>query len=182
MHEDVADGVRFLIAERIADSSRICIVGSGYGGYAAVMGPTLTPDLYACGVGINAVSNLRELFGYLNHLFAFGKESNTVAGWKDLVGDPYGLGPEAELVEAPIAAFNVPMLMIHAIGDSVVPYRQTDNFVRLLANHQLPYTLLPLEDEDHWLSTSESRIQVLEALERFLAKQLQPERAPGAGT
>ena len=43
------------------DAGRARIVGDSYGGYAALAGATLTPDLYKCVVSITGVSDLDEI-------------------------------------------------------------------------------------------------------------------------
>ncbi|HYP00814.1 MAG TPA: prolyl oligopeptidase family serine peptidase, partial [Pyrinomonadaceae bacterium] len=50
MQDDVTWGVKYLISQGITDPKRIGIMGSSYGGYAALAGVTLTPDLYAAAV------------------------------------------------------------------------------------------------------------------------------------
>lgn len=58
MQNDVTDGVQFLVDKGVVDTKRICIVGASYGGYAALAGVAFTPDLYACAVSINGISDL----------------------------------------------------------------------------------------------------------------------------
>uniref|UniRef100_A0A915E175 Peptidase S9 prolyl oligopeptidase catalytic domain-containing protein n=1 Tax=Ditylenchus dipsaci TaxID=166011 RepID=A0A915E175_9BILA len=41
-----------------ADSNRIAIFGASYGGYAALVGMTMTPDVFACGIDLFGPSNL----------------------------------------------------------------------------------------------------------------------------
>jgi len=36
----------------------MCIVGHGYGGYAALAGAVFTPDLYKCAVSVGGISDL----------------------------------------------------------------------------------------------------------------------------
>ncbi|HME61573.1 MAG TPA: prolyl oligopeptidase family serine peptidase [Candidatus Binatia bacterium] len=38
MHDDLIDGVNWLIEEKVADPKRIAIMGASYGGYAALVG------------------------------------------------------------------------------------------------------------------------------------------------
>ncbi|MEI6791189.1 MAG: prolyl oligopeptidase family serine peptidase, partial [Myxococcaceae bacterium] len=58
MQDDLTDGVKWAIEQGIADPSKICIFGGSYGGYAALVGATFTPDLYKCAVDIVGPSNL----------------------------------------------------------------------------------------------------------------------------
>lgn len=59
MQDDVTDATRWAIAEGIADVNRICIHGSSYGAYAALMGVTREPTLYRCASGNVGLYDLR---------------------------------------------------------------------------------------------------------------------------
>src|SRR5262249_50754797 len=50
MHQDLIDGVDWLIASGVADPKKVAIAGGSYGGYATLVGLTFTPDKFACGV------------------------------------------------------------------------------------------------------------------------------------
>jgi dipeptidyl aminopeptidase/acylaminoacyl peptidase len=51
MHDDLIDAVDWAIAQGYADPDRVAIAGSSYGGYAALVGVTVTPDRFAAAVG-----------------------------------------------------------------------------------------------------------------------------------
>lgn len=59
MQDDVTDATKWAIEQGIADPKRICIYGSSYGGYAALMGTIREPDLYRCAIGSVGVYDLR---------------------------------------------------------------------------------------------------------------------------
>ena len=61
MHNDLVDGVNWAIQAGIADQQKIAIFGGSYGGYAALVGATFTPDLFCCAVDIVGPSNLLTL-------------------------------------------------------------------------------------------------------------------------
>ena len=52
MQDDVTWGVKYLVAQGIADPKRVGIMGGSYGGYATLAGVAFTPDVYAAGVAI----------------------------------------------------------------------------------------------------------------------------------
>jgi dipeptidyl aminopeptidase/acylaminoacyl peptidase len=62
MQDDLTDAVQWAIAEGIADPARVAIYGASYGGYAALIGAMLTPDLYACAVNYVGASDLEITF------------------------------------------------------------------------------------------------------------------------
>ena len=46
MHTDLIDGVNWAIKNNIVDSDKVCIMGGSYGGYATLVGLTMTPDVF----------------------------------------------------------------------------------------------------------------------------------------
>ena len=52
MHDDLVDAVNWAIDAGIADPEKIAIYGGSYGGYAALVGATFTPDLFCCAVDV----------------------------------------------------------------------------------------------------------------------------------
>jgi dipeptidyl aminopeptidase/acylaminoacyl peptidase len=60
MQDDLTDAVQYAIRSGLANANRICIVGAGYGGYAALMGAVKTPNLYRCAVSLGGVTDLRD--------------------------------------------------------------------------------------------------------------------------
>ena len=61
MQDDITWGVKYLVAQGIADPKRVGIMGGSYGGYATLAGVAFTPDLYAAAVSIVGPSNLITL-------------------------------------------------------------------------------------------------------------------------
>ena len=61
MHTDLLDAVNWAVAEKIADAKLISITGGSYGGYATLVGMTLSPDVFACGIDIVGPSNIITL-------------------------------------------------------------------------------------------------------------------------
>ena len=60
MQDDITWGVKYLVAQGIADPKRVGIMGGSYGGYATLAGVAFTPDLYAAAVSIVGPSNLHH--------------------------------------------------------------------------------------------------------------------------
>jgi dipeptidyl aminopeptidase/acylaminoacyl peptidase len=169
MQDDVTDGVRAMIDQGIADPKRVCIAGMSYGGYSALAGAAFTPELYACAISVNGLSDLPNMLGYQRRVG--GDESDRVAYWKEHIGPAND--PDVIARSPARAARNVraPVLLIHGIDDSIVPVAQSQGMMRALGSVP-PHELIELSGEDHWLSRSATRIRVLTEMERFLAKHL----------
>src|SRR5205814_9551127 len=61
MQDDLIDAVNWIVEQGYADPARVAICGGAYGGYAALVGATFTPDLFCCAVDIVGPSNLTTL-------------------------------------------------------------------------------------------------------------------------
>jgi len=170
MQDDVTDGVKALITLGIVDPKRICIVGASYGGYAALAGAAFTPELYACAVSVAGVSDLPEMLAYGEKMA--GEDSDTVYYWRDSIGnrdDP----KVAQKSPARFARnFRAPVLLIHGTNDSVVPIAQSQMMVNALREAGARHQFITLDSEDHWLSSSATRIRMLTEIEKFLAANL----------
>lgn len=170
MQTDLSDGVRWLASEGIIDPKRVCIVGASYGGYAAMAGPTIDQGVYRCAVSVAGVSDLNEMIKWSGG-GASGRSSPVVRYWMRFMGaqrlgDPAldGLSPALLADRA-----DAPMLLIHGRDDTVVPYDQSVRLYNALRRAGKPVELVPLDDEDHWLSAPETRQKMLSETVRFLA-------------
>jgi dipeptidyl aminopeptidase/acylaminoacyl peptidase len=65
-------------------------------------------------------------------------------------------------------AINVPILLIHGRDDTVVDYQQSQAMFDALKAANKDAKFLTLQREDHWLSRSATRLQMLQATASFL--------------
>lgn len=177
MQDDITDGTQWLVDSGIADPRRLCIVGGSYGGYAALMGAAKTPDLYRCAVSFAGVADLRDLLQYQSN-FAGGKVAEQQIGrwW----GDRAQL--KATSPSELAGQIKVPVLLVHGTKDRSVPFRQSEIMADALKKAGGKFEFIEQEDGDHHLSNYNHRLQMFEALDRFLALHLaaQPSAATAA--
>jgi acetyl esterase/lipase len=172
MQDDITDGVRFLIDSGRADPDRVCIVGASYGGYAALAGGAFTPELYKCVAAIAPVSDLPAML--IDERRDYGSDHWAIQYWTKFIGD---LKSERAKLEAisPVnhaAAFRAPVLLIHGKDDLVVPMRHSARMERALNSENKSVELIQLAGEDHWLSTGETRLETLKALDAFVSAHI----------
>lgn len=170
MQNDVTDGVKALIAQGLADPARVCIVGASYGGYAALAGAAFTPELYACAISVNGVSDLPGMLG--NAEKRGGGESDAVAYWNAHIGSVHD---PAVIAASPFRAaqrIEAPILLIHGVNDTVVPIMQSQIMANALRESGKTHDFIKLDGEDHWLSRSDTRIRMLQEIDGFLARYL----------
>lgn len=169
MQDDVTDGVKSLIAEGLADAHRVCIVGASYGGYAALAGAAYTPDLYACAASINGVSDLPQVLYWLEQ--NSGGDSDSLAYWHESMGSRLA-DLRAHSPRDSVDTIRAPLLIMYSADDTAVPPAQSLEMARALTRAGKQVKLVKLEGDDHWLSRSQTRTQMLRELESFLGAEL----------
>ena len=172
MQDDVTDAISSAISKGFADPKRVCIVGLGFGGYVALAGATSTPEMFACAASINGIADLPSLIEHLD------KASDNSRYWHEHIGDASNRQVVRASPSRNAGKVRAPILLIHGTEDSLVPIQQSRIMARALKQAGKPYEFIELQDEDHWLSRSATRIRTLSELERFLAKHLGPTGRP----
>lgn len=173
MQTDVTDGVDALVRSGRVDPARICIMGASYGGYAALVGATLTPDKYACAVSIGGVSDLVLM---LDNVSIGNEHSFSADWWRLSMGDRRRDRAHLQAISpANLAAqVRIPILIMHGTQDSVVPIQQSRLMRDRLQQAGKNVRYVELNGDDHWLSDGALRTQALQEMERFLAENIGP--------
>ncbi|HYE47471.1 MAG TPA: S9 family peptidase [Caulobacter sp.] len=175
MQTDLSDGVRQLAGQGIVDPKRVCIVGSSYGGYAALAGATLDRGVYRCAVAVAGLSDLKR-FMASEARETRGSNNDTLRYWSRFMGVE-GRGDRDLLTISPItyaAQVEIPVLLIHGKDDTVVLFEQSRMMFDALRRAGKTTELVTLKGEDHWLSRADTRLQMLEATVAFLEKYNPP--------
>ncbi|WP_323846472.1 S9 family peptidase [Microbulbifer magnicolonia] len=169
MQDDVDDGVAALVAARMVDPERICIVGSSYGGFVALYGAVKRPDIYKCSVSFGGVSELSAMHYHAK------EQLRGLDYWKKSIGDQYDYDELAAYSPLDIAGKDsAPMLLFHGDMDTVVPFFQSEKMYKKLKKFRVKGSrLVTLEGEDHWLSKGESRKVFLAESLSFIRKNIQ---------
>jgi pimeloyl-ACP methyl ester carboxylesterase len=120
MQWDVEDCVDSLVKAGRADPAKLAILGGSYGGYAAMMGPILKPDLYRCAVSRAGPSDL--LADLADTRRDAGADSELYDWWTTLMGDPAQDGAmlRAASPAQRAAEFKIPLLLYHGTKDRIV--------------------------------------------------------------
>ncbi|MEU5599950.1 S9 family peptidase [Streptomyces sp. NPDC020298] len=172
MHDDLIDGVRWAVDQGYADPDRVAIMGGSYGGYAALVGVTFTPDVFAAAVDVVGVSDLAN---FLRSQPDFVKPM-LAHNWFTYVGDPADPEQEADmLARSPISRVDqirTPLMVVHGANDARVALAESDQLVEALRARDVPVEYIVMEDEGHAIENPENVIALYTAAERFLAEHL----------
>jgi len=176
IQDDITDGVKWLIAQGIADPDRIGITGASYGGYAALVGLVKTPELYRAGAAYAPVTDIELLisddkwydWGYEWHQTMIGGER----------GDKSRLRESSPLRR--VAEIRVPVLLGHGTDDQRVHVRQSQRMAEALKKAGKDYQYLEFPDEVHGFLLESNRIRWYTSLADFFDRNLAPRAAAEA--
>lgn len=171
MQDDITAGVQHLIKQGIADPARICIVGSSYGGYAALWGLVKTPELYRCGVSFAGVSDIE-------HMFQDGSDrvgNKTAREWMlssigDARADPRRFDQVSPLKYAD--RILAPVLLVHGELDRRVPISHAEKMKAALNRSGKKVEWLTFEDEGHGIFYMRNEIAYYEKLLEFIDRHI----------
>jgi dipeptidyl aminopeptidase/acylaminoacyl peptidase len=167
MQDDLADGVRWLIAEGIANPTRVGIYGVGYGGYAALLAAAKTPELFRAAASFGAVTDLVDLLENPEH-FRTSDLNNPTEG--KLPGDR---GALAAISPARLAgAIRVPLLVGHGLDDPIVNPAQAHAMVDAVEKAGGKIESYLYRRELHDLIDEANRSEFHEKLAAFFARHL----------
>ncbi len=172
MHDDLLDAVSWAIEKGITTKDQVAIMGGSYGGYAALVGLTITPDVFACAVDIVGPSNLVTL---MKSIPPYWKPFYDA--WKIKVGgDPDT--PEGNAILMAKSPINYvknikkPLLIGHGANDPRVKQEESEQIVNAMKASNIPVTYVLYPDEGHGFARPENRLSFYAVTESFLASTL----------
>lgn len=169
MHDDLVDAVQWAIARGIANPQKVAIYGGSYGGFAALVGATFTPDLFCCAVDIVGPSNL---ITFIQTIPSYWKP--LLALFQQRVGNPE---TEEAFLQSRSPLFKVdqikvPMLIAQGANDPRVKQAESEQIVEAMKRRGIDYDYLLFPDEGHGFAKPANRLTFYQAAEKFLARHL----------
>ncbi len=171
MHDDLLDAVGWAVDSGVADRDRIAIYGGSYGGYATLVGLTMTPEVFACGVDIVGPSNIITLLESIPPYWA-----PMIQMFKDRVGDfTTEAGREFLTARSPLTfadRIRRPLLIGQGANDPRVKQAESEQIVTAMTRHGIPVTYVLFPDEGHGFAEPANRLSFFAVAEAFLAEHL----------
>jgi dipeptidyl aminopeptidase/acylaminoacyl peptidase len=169
INNDIADGVQWLISNKIANPRRIGIYGTGIGGYIALNSVYANPDLYACAASNSGVINL---FSYLKSIPPFLKTNLQM--YYTIIGNPVTQVDYMRQASPVFHAekFKVPVFIAQSPEDPRVNSAEVVQFVKELKKRNVNVSYFEKDKEGFPVSNDEGRRQLYQALGQFLDSNL----------
>jgi dipeptidyl aminopeptidase/acylaminoacyl peptidase len=171
MHDDLIDAVNWAVAAKVADPKKTAIMGGSYGGYATLVGLTVTPDVFAAGVDIVGPSNLVTLLNTIPPYWApqIDLFTSRVGDHRTEEGRRF-LESRSPLTH--VDRISRPLLIGQGANDPRVKQSESDQIVKAMQSRNIPVTYALFPDEGHGFARPENSIAFMALTEAFLARHL----------
>jgi dipeptidyl aminopeptidase/acylaminoacyl peptidase len=167
---DIAGGVDDLVSKEIADPKKICIAaGGGVDGYAALSTLAAQKGKYACAIAFSPITDMVVLLTHQHYgsALAYNNVSSTFARNHDKFPDAtlakFSPAKHADDVSAPVLLLDVDK---YAWNDHTLLMRDA------LQSAKKPVETILMKDEDGSLLRAQSRVALLNAVDKFLAAHI----------
>lgn len=178
MHDDLVDATAWAMDKGLTVKDKIAIMGGSYGGYAALVGLTKTPELFACAVDIVGPSNLKTLVSsvpeYWKPFFPIFKKM--IGGDLDSTEGRLSLEKRSPLNY--VDNIKRPLLIGHGAFDPRVKQAESDQMVHQMLAKGVPVTYVLYPDEGHGFRRPENRLSFFAVTEAFLNQHLKGRLEP----
>lgn len=169
MHDDLIDGVDWAVREGIVDKNKIAIFGASYGGYAALVGATFTPDTFAGAIDLFGPSSLESLvedfpsYWSKQYWYKYVGSGRTPKGRKKM---------ESRSPLFKTSQVKIPILIAQGGEDTRVTWTESDRMVKALRDSGKRVKYLYYPDAGHGLVRSRYILNFYSEVEIFLAEIL----------
>lgn len=157
--QDQVDGVRWLVAQGLADAARVGIYGWSYGGYMAAMSLARAPDTFHAAVAGAPVTHWDAYDTSYTERYMGTPQSN-----------PRGYEDSSVMHHVP--KMRGKLLLVHGLIDENVHFRNTARLINALIEHRKDYDLLLFPNERHMPRSAKDREYMEERVRDFLVEAL----------
>jgi dipeptidyl aminopeptidase/acylaminoacyl peptidase len=166
MQDDLDDGMDWLVKSGVVDAARVCIVGSSYGGYAALWGVIRNPERYRCAASFAGVTDMKAQLRYSGR----SMRSRHARRWQTTIkgADDFDLDTVSPAIHA--AKLTRPVLITHGDSDYIVPFSQYKTMMAALKTAGKSVDARVYEGEGHGFNDRVNEKDWLDRLAGFLAK------------
>lgn len=167
MIDDMEDGVNHLVTEGTVDAGRVCIMGSSYGGYAAMWAAIRSPARYRCAISWAGPTDMRSMIRYdARYVIA----PRYIREWQRQLA-----GEEARDLDAvsPLrqqARLTVPLLLGHGERDARVPVAQAREMIAALTRRRYPVEAAIYAGAGHDFTKPVDAADFMRRVDAFLAR------------
>ncbi|QVL56025.1 MAG: S9 family peptidase [Simkaniaceae bacterium] len=160
--QDLIDGKHWAEQNGLVDPNRVIISGESFGGYLALLGISLTPDEFVCGIASVPLVEPSTWIpqGYVPWGFIYNKLFQDAA-----------IGANSPLNY--INQIKVPLLIVHSQDDHRVRLSQSQRMVEALEFFRKPFIYHVFSGDGHEYLDPDNRLYFFKEVEAFISKQFE---------
>lgn len=180
IEDDIDAAIATALSDFALDGARMCILGSSYGGYSAMVSTIRWPERFRCAVSMAGVSD-RALFFTASDS---ARDAKTRARMHRIIGNP---STDLEEMQATSPLYHyrelqTPIMLLHGRSDVRVDFEHTRRLVRMLNLAGRPPVLMAFPNEGHALRGLGNLNTAWTGIAGFLRKHLgNPAATPQEG-
>ena len=170
IEQDIHTMTQYALKNHPIDGSKICVMGSSYGGYSALMLTHLYPETYLCAVSFAGVMDLPLIFTSRD----LTNDPELLQGWKEIVGDP-DTELDRLINKSPLYLLKDmqrPLLLFQGVEDSRVRVEHALRMQQLISLYGMDHEVVLLEDEGHGFSKDNTASLYLDKSLQFIKQHL----------
>ncbi|HNP85629.1 MAG TPA: S9 family peptidase [Kouleothrix sp.] len=156
---DQVDGVRWLVAQGLADPARVGVYGWSYGGYMACMCLARAPETFKVAVAGAPVTHWDGYDTHYTERYMGTPQENPV-------------GYTTSSVMAHVEHMRGKLLLVHGLLDENVHFRHTARLINALIKARKPYDLFLFPDERHMPRALADRMYLEERIVEYFQQHL----------
>ncbi|WP_347247020.1 alpha/beta fold hydrolase [Thermomonas sp.] len=168
IQDDITDGVRWAIDQKLAEPNRICTFGASFGGYTALFQPILNPGMYKCAIGYVGVYDLPLMRKTDKNM---GQSKRTARFFDRTLGTDMDALAKVSPVQR-VAEINVPVMLVHGGDDHTADLNQYKAMTAALKDAGKPVETFLAPGEGHGFYKPENRAELFRRMDAFLKKHI----------
>jgi dienelactone hydrolase len=182
IEDDIDAAINAAVASHPLDATRMCALGTSYGGYSAMVSTIRWPQRFRCAVSIAGVSD-RALFFTASDS---GRDAATRKEMERIMGNPTIAAELAEMqATSPLYRYRdlqVPVMLVHGGEDARVDYEHTRRLERMLNLAGRPPVVMEFPKEGHGLDELDNIESAWKGIAGFLRQHLGAPASVATGT
>jgi len=169
---DHEDAVKWGVQQGFVNPAKVCISGASYGGYAALMGPAISPSFYKCAISGLAPTDMKYQLTTMD-----GDTALSINGqnfWLQVIGAKNLDDPILNQVSPLLWVKNikVPVFLYAGKFDFRVPFPQIEKMAKALTEAgNPPRELVAIAGEGHGFTKPANNILLYSKIQKFLIEQ-----------
>jgi dipeptidyl aminopeptidase/acylaminoacyl peptidase len=171
MQDDLDDGMDWLAKDGIIDPKRVCVVGSSYGGYAALWAVARNPERYRCAASFAGVTDWKSQLKYDRRFFS----NRHAKKWEEKVTGESEFDLDTVSPMRLASSLSRPVLITHGDNDSNVPYSQFTKYLAAMKKAGKTVDSWTYKDEGHGFNNRLNEKDWYDRLTKFLNEHNPPD-------